>query len=380
MPNKKNILYIITSTNVGGTERALLELIKRLDRTQYDILVCSLKKEGAFAQKLKQETDGFYCLKLSESGGVSAVLSFLPALVSLFLLIRTTKPDIIHSFLFRANIFGRLAGRLAGVKNIISSVRVIEADKPLKHFVDRTTSSFVTIYTAVSEAARKFTLEQIKISPDKIITIQNGVDCNLIETKTTNRFKTDTTKTNIGLIGRLDSQKGHTVLLKAVKILLSEQQNIQVYFFGKGPDENSLKDRVKKHGLDEYVDFMGTTDNIYHCISQMDIITIPSLWEGLPNILLEAMALGRPVIASKIEGISEVVTDNETALLFNPGNETELSNAILRLISDKDLTQKIGANAKKHVIDNFSIEECVNKTTALYETLLAQVKNQDSGL
>jgi len=73
----------------------------------------------------------------------------------------------------------------------------------------------------------------------------------------------------------------------------------------------------------------------------------PPLWEGLPNILLEAMALGRPVIASKIEGISEVVTDNETALLFNPGNETELSNAILRLISDKDLTQKIGANDKK---------------------------------
>ena len=99
MEKKITILYIITSTNVGGTERALLELIKRIDRTRFDILVCSLKKEGAFAEKIKQETDGFYCLELSESGGIKALLNFLPALISLFLLIRCTKPDIIHSFL-----------------------------------------------------------------------------------------------------------------------------------------------------------------------------------------------------------------------------------------------------------------------------------------
>ena len=181
MEKKITILYIITSTNVGGTERALLELIKRIDRTRFDIIVCSLKKEGVFAEKIKQETDGFYCLELSESGGIKALLNFIPALISLFLLIRCTKPNIIHSFLFRANIIGRLAGRMAGVKSIISSIRVIEADKPLKHFLDRTTSSLVTVYTAVSEAARNFTIQQTGLSPDKIITIQNGIDCSLAE-------------------------------------------------------------------------------------------------------------------------------------------------------------------------------------------------------
>ncbi len=380
MPNKTTILYIITSTNVGGTERALLELIKRIDRTKYDLLVCSIKKEGGFAEKIKEYTDGFYCLELSESGGVKSVFSFFPALISLFLLIRCTRPDIIHSFLFRANIMGRLAGRIAGVKNIISSIRVIEADKPIKHFIDRATSFLVTIYTAVSEAARDFTIQKINLSPDKIITIQNGIDCNLIKQIKPDSFKTDKGKTNIGLIGRLDKQKGQTILLKAAKLLLSKQQNIQIYLFGEGPEEKTLREMVKQEGLSNCINFMGATENIHTHISQMDIITIPSLWEGLPNILLEAMALECPVIASRINGIIEVVKDNEEALLFEPGNEKELAESIQKLIKDRSLAQKIGSNAKKHVLNNYSIERCVNKTTDLYSSLPGRIKNQDSGL
>jgi len=365
---------------VGGTERALLELIKRIDRTRFDILVCSLKKEGSFAEKIKEHTDGFYCLELSESGGIKASLNFLPALISLFFLIRCTKPDIIHSFLFRANIIGRLAGRLAGVKNIISSIRVIEADKPLKHFLDRITSSLVTVYTAVSGAARNFTIQQIGLSPDKIITIQNGIDCSLVEKTFYGEFKTNKAKVNIGLFGRLDKQKGHLVLLNAVKKLISKEKEIQVFFFGEGPDGDNLREFVTKEGLSEYINFMGATDNIYNCILQMDIIAIPSLWEGLPNILLESMVLGRPVIASRIDGITEVVTNNINVLLFNPGNEDELSEAIQRLICDRNLADKLGANARIHVVNNFPIEKSVQKTTELYLDLLVKVKPIDIGL
>lgn len=380
MPDKITILYIITSTNVGGTERALLELIKRIDRTRFDILVCSLKKEGAFAEKIKEETDGFYCLELSESGGILALLNFLPALISLFLLIRCTKPDIIHSFLFRANIISRLAGRLAGVKNIISSIRVIEADKPFKHFLDRITSSLVTVYTAVSEAVRDFTIQRTGLSPGKIITIQNGIDCSLAERTFPGEFEMNKAKVNIGLFGRLDKQKGHRVLLAAVKKLINKKKEIQVFFFGEGPDEENLREIVVQEGLTEYINFMGTTDNIFNCISQMDIITIPSFWEGLPNILLESMVLGRPVIASRIDGITEVVSKNINALLFNPGDKDELSEAIERLMSDKDFADKLGTNARKHVVENFSIEKSVQKTTELYLDLLVKAKSSDIGL
>ena len=173
-------------------------------------------------------------------------------------------------------------------------------------------------------------------------------------------------KVNIGLFGRLDKQKGHLVLLNAVKKLISKEKEIQVFFFGEGPEGDKLREIVMQKGLSEYINFMGATDNIYSCILQMDIIVIPSFWEGLPNILLESMVLGKPVIASRIDGITEVVTNNINALLFNPGDEDELSEAIQRLIRDRNFADKLGANARKHVVNNFSIEKSVQKTTELY--------------
>lgn len=372
MPNKTTILYVITSTNVGGTERALFELIKRLDRGRFNIHVCSLKKPGGFANRIKHAADRFYSLNLSESGGISALFSFPLALFSLMRLIRQIKPDIIHSFLFRANLLARLAGNAARVKNIICSVRVIEEGHPLKHLVDRLTASQVKLYTAVSEAARDFTLETLKLSPEKIITIQNGIDMDPVQNMTPGEFKADSYKINIGLVGRLDRQKGHEILLKALKLLVPEHQNLQIYFFGQGPEKNFLKEMVQKERLNTYVLFMEPMEDIYPCILQMDMIVIPSLWEGLPNILLEAMALERPVIASRIGGITEVVKDGEEALLVDPGDEKQLAQAIQTLIHDRELAKKIAAKAKERVSRDFSMETCVKKTEALYDSLLKQ--------
>jgi len=372
MPEKTTILYVITSTNVGGTERALFELIKRLDRGRFNIHVCSLKKEGGFADRIKHAADGFYSLNLSESGGVTALFSFPVALFSLMRLIRQIKPDIIHSFLFRANILARLAGNAAKVKNIISSVRVIEEGHPLKHLADRLTASQVKLYTAVSEAARDFTLKTLKLPPDKIITIQNGIDMDLVQSITPGEFKADGYKINICLVGRLDRQKGHAILLRALKLLVSEHQNLQIYFFGQGPEKKVLKEMVQKERLNAYVLFMAPVENIYPCILQMDMIVIPSLWEGLPNILLEAMALERPVIAAKIGGIMEVVDNEKEALLFDPGNEKQLAEAIRRLIHDPPLAKQIAAQAKARVARDFTMNSCVQKTEALYDALLKQ--------
>ena len=150
------------------------------------------------------------------------------------------------------------------------------------------------------------------------------------------------------------------------------RSSIQVFFFGEGPDEGRLREVVMQNGLSEYINFMGVTDNIYSCILQMDIIVIPSFWEGLPNILLESMVLSKPVIASKIDGVTEVVTNNVNALLFNPGDDGELSETIQRLIYDRNFSDKLGANARKHVVNHFSIEKIVQKTTELYFDLSSE--------
>jgi glycosyltransferase involved in cell wall biosynthesis len=372
MAERTKILYIITSTNVGGTERSLHELIRRIDRNEYSVYVCSLKKPGVFAKRISDEADGFYSLGLPEAGGVRAVLNFVPALIRLTGLIRRLRPQIIHSFLFRANILGRIAGRTERVPVIISSIRAIESDKRYKHLIDRFTSRLVHKYMAVSEAARKFTIKHVKISPDRIVTAYNGIDCDRTVLKEAYNFKISKSFKNIALIGRFDKEKGHSILIKALKTVLPQEPDIRVYFFGEGPDEGRIKRMTEKENLSEHIIFMGVAEDITVCISQMDIIVLPSLSEGLPNVLLEAMAEARPVVASRVGGVDEVVVDGETGILFEPGDVQSLAEAILKLIRNRQLAEDMGRAGRVRVLEKFSIKKTVKDTVRIYRNLLSE--------
>jgi glycosyltransferase involved in cell wall biosynthesis len=372
------ILYLITSTNTGGTEKALLELVKRINRKVYSVHVCSIKKPGKFAPLIADKADSFCSLGLSEQGTVKSFLNFLPALLKLIRIIKQLKPKIIHCFLFRANILGRIAGRFAGTPVIISSIRVIEEDKPLKHLIDRFTASMVDKYTAVSESARLFTIKKVGLSPEKIITVYNGIECGNDPEQKSGTRKEGHAK--IALIGRFDLQKGHDILLDAMQIINSCHccTDIKLFFFGEGPDETRIRNRVRQLNMSEQIFFMGTTHNIRKQISKMDIIVQPSLWEGLPNSVLEAMSESRPVIASEIAGINELVVDGKTGLLFESGNAGALAAAILKLTNNRGLSEKMGREAKSVVIKNFSIKKTINETMSVYHSLLKKHVNYNN--
>lgn len=370
MNSPVKILYIITSTNAGGTEKALFELIRRIDRNEYSVYVCSLKKPGVFAQKIAANTEGFYSLGLSEAGGLRAVLNFPPSFVALVKLLRKLKPHIIHSFLFRANIVARLAGRVAGVPIIISSIRVIESGKWYKHLVDRLTSSMVDRYLAVSEGVRKFTIAHAHIPEDKIVTIYNGIDCSNTAPAVPPGFIVNKDFTNIALVGRFERQKGHAVLIKALKLFLVQEEKLKVYFFGEGPDEKQVRKMVQRAGVSKYVIFMGVVGDILPYIALMDIIVLPSLWEGLPNVVLEAMSVGRAVVASQIQGVDEIVVDGQTGILCEPENEKSLAEALLGLSKNKDRANALGQWGRQRVQELFSIDTTVKTTVDEYRGLL----------
>ncbi len=370
---KKKIFYLITSTNVGGTERALYELVKRIDSREFSLSVCSIKKPGAFADKIAGEVEAFYTLGLPEAGGLCAVLNFFPALLRLSAILRKSRPHILHAFLFRANMLGRLAGRLAGVPRIISSVRIIEPGKRYKHMLDRLTAGLVDRYTAVSEAARMVTMTQSKVRPEKIVTIYNGVDIALIKASANNpsRQIEDAGK-KIGLVGRFDKQKGHAILLAALKRIAGQVPGVRAYFFGEGPLETEIRNAAAREGLAERVRFMGTLDTIHSMIARMDIIALPSLWEGMPNAVLEAMALEKPVIASRLPGMDELLVDGESGILCTPGDAGELAEGLLRLLQADGPGAKIGKKAGERAKDLFSIDTTVSRTVALYREMLLQ--------
>ncbi|MCP4716491.1 MAG: glycosyltransferase, partial [Deltaproteobacteria bacterium] len=332
MAEPVKIFYLITSTNYGGTERALHELICRIDKEAFDVSVCSVKNPGGFAKRLQAEAHGFYTLGLAEAGGWQALLTFVPALLRLLRLLKGQRPQIVHSFLFRANILGRLAGRLAGIPIVISSVRVIESHKKYKYFIDRMTSSLVDRYTAVSEAARRFVLAQADVSAEKVLTIYNGVDVHHECRPAPLDFAVAENVFKVAFISRFDKQKGHAVLLRALKNVVVRNNNIIVYLWGEGPEEAQIKNMVAAADLSVYVCFMGTVDAVRSYLTRMDALVLPSLWEGMPNVVLEAMAEAKPVIASRIPGLDEVVVDGRTGLLVEPGDADGFAEAMITLM------------------------------------------------
>jgi glycosyltransferase involved in cell wall biosynthesis len=366
MGEQTTILYLITATNAGGTEKALWELVRRLDASRFTAHVCSLKKPGVFGPRLAEAAAGFSTLGLPEAGGLSAVLNFLPACVRLASLVRQLRPGIIHSFLFRANICGRLAGRLLGVPVVISSLRVTEAGI-LPHLVDRLTSGMVDRYTAVSEAVRQEAISRAGIAPEKIIMIPNGIECP--------ELPPDATATEgsgsftIGLPGRFHRQKGHAVLLHALNLMAGQQPPVRAFLWGEGPDEDALKKMALDLGIADRVRFMGVVDNPVEAMAGMDAIVLPSLWEGMPNAVLEAMAAGKPVAASRIAGMDELVQDGVTGLLCGPGNAGELAAALLRLARDRQLARAMGEAGRKLAREKFSIKATVAATVGLYDEL-----------
>jgi len=259
---------------------------------------------------------------------------------------------------------GRIAGRLAGVPMIISSLRVLEAHACRKHLVDRLTASMVDTYIAVSEAVRRFALDRIALPPDKIVTIRNGIDCAAIPPAAPREPGPVPT---ILVAARFERQKGHPVFVEAVRLLAQQGVTVRALLFGQGPDEQRIRDAAARAGLSGHILFMGVTDDIMPHLRKAAVCVLPSLWEGQPNVLLEAMAAGCPVVATGIPGVDEIVVDGKTGILCRPGDAQSLAEGILRMIRDPQEAARMAAAARRRVEQHFSIDATVQATVALYE-------------
>ncbi len=371
------LLYIITGTTIGGAEKALCELVARVDRTRYRIVVCSLKRPGVYAARLAAHADAVYHLGLSEAAGLRAVMNFIPALLRLIRIMRRERPRIVHCFLFRASMLGRLAACLCPKTAVIAGVRVQE-QSTLKYILERLTRRLVDCYTAVSEEVRLTMIQRARVDPKKILTVYNGIEC-AAQHMPPVLPETTHTPVRLALIGRLHRQKGHSVLFDALKIISSTGRKVHLFCAGEGPAEDMLRRQVRHLGIDAAVTFAGPVDDPLAFMAGIDIVVLPSLWEGMPNVLLEAMAASRPIVATRLGGIKEMLRDEESALLCDPGRPEPLAAAIIRLMDNPDLGRSLALAARQEVAQRFDIEHTVAATQALYVRLLGNQRIRSLG-
>ncbi len=365
---KIKIAHLITDLDIGGTELMLLKVLRNSDKKLYDHLVISLKSEGKVAKGI--EALGIRVISLNVKW-----YNFPLCFMRLCRILRKEKPDIVHNYLFHAEMAGRLCGKMAGVPVIISSLRSVNVGSDLRQFFLKITDGLVNGVTAVSKKVAEEHIGRQTTKKDKIRVIYNGLEVDkavAMENKNElkRRIGVPLTSYVVLSVGNLRPVKGYSFIFEALEMLLSKGKDVKLLIVGDGSYKRNLEIELQDKGISENVIFAGEKEELSDFLNMADTFVMASLWEGLPNSLLEAMAAGLPIIATKVGGIPEVVDDNENGLLIDPKDSKALAQAIERMISDKEFAMRLSNNAQKFVRDNFGIERTVKDLDSLYTELL----------
>ena len=363
------ILYAITELDVGGAEKALAQLATRLDRDAFAPEVACLAGQGPIAALLRQNGVPVHLLKARGKLDVRA-------LWRLRKLCRTA--DIVHSFLFHANIAARLAAIATGTAAVISAARVAERSRPRRRTLECRTHRLVDAEVCVSNGVRDF-LAAGGFPRTKLVVIPNGVDVARFEGRDPafkGRMGLSRDTRLVTTIGRLHEQKGIAAFLHAAASILQSRSDCHFLVVGTGPLEADLRRLAAELHIARHVAFLGYTDRVAEVLKATDVFVLASLWEGMPNAVLEAMAAATPVVATRVEGTEDVVEDGRTGLLVPPGDTPGLVNSILKLLDHPALAAEQGQAAQAHVRRHFPLETMVRRHEELYIELLARTSHQ----
>ncbi len=358
-----SVVHLITELSSGGAQSGLLRLLERMDSTRFTLtVVCLYNGDKIVAQQIRALGIEVIDLGMTRKWRLDALIRF-------FDLLRQRRPQILHTWMFHANIPGRVLGRLAGVPIIIGSEQTMGQEGQIRRRLNRLTAVWADCVICVAQKVADFVHEQVGIPRDKLLVIANGVDTQTFSPSSTTKAA-DWQPRIIGNVGRLEPVKGTRFLIDAFAQVASQFADAQVWLVGDGTERQSLAMQAQQQGIAAQIEFLGMRPDVATLLTQMDIFVLPSQWEGMPNAVLEAMAAGLPVIATGVGGTTEVVVQDETGLLVPAADPTALAKAIATLLSDPALCRRMGAAGRQRAEQHFSIEQTVGKTVGLYEKLL----------
>lgn len=319
----ERVAFCITELDPGGAERALYEIVTRLDPQQWTVKVFCLGPETELAQQLRERGIETVCLGARHAYQIGVVWQ-------LARLLKAFRPAVLQTFLFHANIMGRLAGWWGGVPVILSGLRVAERAKRWHLWFDRWTSRLVTFHVCVSEGVRQFAIKPGHLHPETLRVIPNGVQAERFASATPvelSQFGIPAEAWTLVTVGRLTSQKGHDDLIRAVAPLLAEDGRMHLLIVGEGPERAALTALTEKLALSQQIHLPGWEREIPGILKSCQAFVLPSRWEGMPNALLEALAAGLPCIATDVEGVRELL-EGDAGKLVASGDQLALRQAV----------------------------------------------------
>ena len=364
------VIHLVEDLKIGGAERVIADIVESLDRKKFEASVWCVTRGGKIAEALSDKGVEVRILGISNYRNPLNILK-------LTRLLRKAEPDIVHTHGYFASVISRLAAKKAGIPVIIAHVHSTYWDYHKRHvLIERKLSRFTDKIICCSRAVESFVRDFEKIEGDKTIVIYNGADEERFfpsqdAQSIRAEFGMDKKDPVVGTVSSLTPHKGHHDLLRAASLVLEEIPSVKYLLVGDGPLRERLEEQAKKANIHSSVIFTGEREDIPEVLSLMDVFVLPSSSrEGLGLAIIEAMAAGKPVVATEIGGIPEVVKDGETGLLVAPGNPEALARATLRLLRDPNAARVMGEQGRIRFEEKFTKNRMVREIEDLYTDLI----------
>ena len=360
----KNVLHLCESSDTGGAESVLISLVEGLDKNRYSSVVCLL-------------SDGWLRVELEKRQIETVVIpqphSFdVPWLVRVYRLLKDRGIHLMHSHEFATNVYASLLSRVTGIPVVTTAHgKNYYGDKWRRRLAYRFVAR-QSVMVAVSNDLKRFLAQRVGIPPGRIRVVHNGIDlsrykaqqsCHAVRAE----LGISASQRVIGTVGNLFAIKGQTYLLRACKALASTYPNFVLLVAGEGEQLGALKKEASDIGIAGNVKFLGFRNDVPALLQSMEVFVFPSLSEGLPLSLLEALALQKPVVATNVGGIPEIVEDGVTGYLVPPRNPEALVDKILLLLHNPQIAANMGRAGRKKVEEDFGLEQMVLKYQSLYD-------------
>jgi glycosyltransferase involved in cell wall biosynthesis len=372
------IVQFVTNLDMGGLERLAVDLANCQLSEGHSPMIYSLTHPGRFAAEA--EAMGIPVRSFGKSAGpqISTVLKIAKQL-------KIDRPDVLHTHNHLVHHYGVLGGKLAGVPVIVNtrhraefrftsgpegSRNTTESPDRKSDMIFRATLPWVGGVVFISEATRQFFVQHRDIPEKKTRVILNGARLEKFLNVPAQPGSV-LPRVRFGMASRLVAEKDHYTLLRAFKIVADELPNAELQIAGDGPLRQAVMAHCEGLGLNNRVTFLGAVSNTAEFYGNLDIFVLSSLNEGLPLAVLEAMAAGLPVVATRAGGVEEAALDGKTAYLANPGDSEGLAGAMIKMARDPNMAA-MGALGRKTVADRFRIETTWHEYRDLFVSLGAK--------
>jgi glycosyltransferase involved in cell wall biosynthesis len=367
MTRKYRILHVIDSFDLGGAQEALLQMVKCCDLSRFEPEVACMHHHGVYIPKFKNTGIPIYSLSPHK---------FIPLYIAnLIQLILRRRYDVVHCHLIASNLIAKPIAAALGVRvrfNHDQTNDHYRQQQKIRLTLDALTNRVSTHVLAVSESTRNFLITREHLPPQRVSLVHNGVDLRRFlpqrgqKADARHHWNLPVDCSIIGGVGRLNYQKNFSLFLEIAAEVLRTRSKVFFVLAGTGPEEGALRAQAERLRIQDHVRFLGYVEDTAKLYTALDILLMPSRFEGLPLTLLEAMAMQIPVVGSCVDGIAEAIIHGTDGLLVEPNDRADFVSNVVRLIDDSEFARQLGVEARKKVTSNFSGEAMTRKVESLY--------------